>query len=251
LTEETDQTEESRVADEPTEYRQIQFRAPAGSTELLIVRHGESAPARPDEPFPLKDGHGDPPLAEFGQWQAEQLGARLADEEIHAIYVSTLQRTHQTAAPLAARLGIEPVIVPDLREIYLGEYDNGLYRKAVAEGHPIMREVAEQEEWGVIPGAESNAQLRDRVMPAVRAIAADHPDQRVVVVAHGGVIGAILAEVTSSRPWAFVGADNASISHVVAHGERWFLRRFNDTGHLAGELSPMPDPPAEVARAQE
>jgi probable phosphoglycerate mutase len=83
-------------------------------------------------------------------------------------------------------------------------------------------------------------------MPAVRTIAADHPDQRVVVVAHGGVIGAILAEITASRPWAFVGADNASISHVVAHGDRWFLRRFNDTGHLAGELSAVPDPPAEV-----
>jgi probable phosphoglycerate mutase len=234
------------VPDEPTEYRQIQFRAPAGSTELLLVRHGESAPARPDQPFPLKDGHGDPPLAELGEWQAEQLGERLAGETIDAIYVSTLQRTHQTAAPLASRVGIEPVIVADLREIHLGDWDNGLYRKKVAEGHPLMREVVQKEEWGVIPGAESNAQLRDRVMPAVRTIAADHPDQRVVVVAHGGVIGAILAEITASRPWAFVGADNASISHVVAHGDRWFLRRFNDTGHLAGELSAVPDPPAEV-----
>jgi probable phosphoglycerate mutase len=231
------------VPDEPTEYRQIQFRAPAGSTELLLVRHGESAPARPDQPFPLKDGHGDPPLAELGEWQAEQLGERLAGETIDAIYVSTLQRTHQTAAPLASRVGIEPVIVADLREIHLGDWDNGLYRKKVAEGHPLMREVVQKEEWGVIPGAESNAQLRDRVMPAVRTIAADHPDQRVVVVAHGGVIGAILAEITASRPWAFVGADNASISHVVAHGDRWFLRRFNDTGHLAGERSAVPRPP--------
>jgi probable phosphoglycerate mutase len=239
------------VPAEPTEYRQIQFRAPAGSTELLLVRHGESAPARPDQPFPLKDGHGDPPLAELGEWQAEQLGERLAGETIDAIYVSTLQRTHQTAAPLASRVGIEPVIVADLREIHLGDWDNGLYRKKVAEGHPLMREVVQKEEWGVIPGAESNAQLRDRVMPAVRTIAADHPDQRVVVVAHGGVIGAILAEITASRPWAFVGADNASISHVVAHGDRWFLRRFNDTGHLAGELSAVPHPPAPVVLARQ
>lgn len=233
------------TSSDPTEYRQLRFQRPSGSTELLIVRHGESRAANPDKPFPVKDGHGDPPLADHGRWQAEQLGARLAQQHIiDAIYVTSLQRTHQTAAPLAARLGLTPIEERDLREVHLGEWDNGLYRKMAAEGHPLMKEADEKEDWGILPGAESSESVRARVLPAFDRIVAAHVDQTVVVVVHGGVIGCILASVTSSRPFAFVTADNASISHVIAHNGRWTLRRFNDTGHLDGELSTETDPPA-------
>jgi probable phosphoglycerate mutase len=210
---------------------------------VLLVRHGESAPARPDEPFPLLDGHGDPPLAPEGRLQAELLAARLAAERIDALYVTPLRRTGETAAPLAARLGLEPRVEPDLREVFLGEWEGGRYRQRIAEGDPLALRAFTEEEWGVIPGAETNAELRARVVPALGRIAARHPDQRVVVVAHGGVIGALLAAATGSRPWAFVGADNGSISHLVVTGDRWVLRRYNDTGHLDGELSTSAEPP--------
>ena len=71
----------------------------------------------------------------------------------------------------------------------------------------------------------------------VERIASTHPDQRVAVFAHGGVIGQILAIATGSRPFALSGADNASISHLVVAGDRWVLRRFNDTGHLDPALT--------------
>jgi len=228
---------------EPVEYRQHRFRVPAGACEILLVRHGESAPARADEPFPLVDGHGDPPLAPEGRRQAEQLAARLAGERIDAIYVTSLRRTAETAAPLAARLGIEPVVEPDLREVFLGDWEGGRYRQRVAERDPLALRAFLEEEWGVIPGAETTAELRARVVPALSRIAARHTDQRVVVVAHGGVIGALLAEATGSRPWAFVGADNGSISQLVVTSERWIVRRYNDTGHLDGELSSSAEPP--------
>ena len=93
---------------EKAEYGQRAFQTPTGATEILLVRHGQSAPYREGEPFPLVDGQGDPPLSPLGEWQAEQVGERLSGVEIDAIYVTTLQRTHQTAAPLAARLGLEP-----------------------------------------------------------------------------------------------------------------------------------------------
>src|SRR5690606_25618435 len=86
----------------PDEIRQIRFAPPEGSTQVILVRHGESAPHVPGSPFELVDGHGDPPLGELGRWQAKLVGDRLKDEAIRAIYVSTLCRTHQTAAPLAA-----------------------------------------------------------------------------------------------------------------------------------------------------
>jgi 2,3-bisphosphoglycerate-dependent phosphoglycerate mutase len=60
-----------------------------------------------------------------------------------------------------------------------------------------------------------------------------HADERVVVVSHGGVIGHLLHRVTSSRRFAFAGTDNASISEIVADGDRIILRRYNDVTHLA------------------
>jgi probable phosphoglycerate mutase len=66
----------------------------------------------------------------------------------------------------------------------------------------------------------------------------------VAVFAHGGIIGQILAEATGSRPFALGGADNASISHLVVAGDRWILRRFNDTTHLEDELTAVPEPPS-------
>ena len=56
-----------------TAYRQTRFRLPPGATEILLIRHGESAAAYLGKPFPLVDGHADPELAENGREQAERL----------------------------------------------------------------------------------------------------------------------------------------------------------------------------------
>ena len=193
------------------------------------------------------DGHGDPALAPEGERQAELLADRLAGHTIDAIYVTTLRRTVQTAAPLAARLGMEPRVEPDLREVHLGEWEGEVYRQRVAEGHPIAAQMLIEQRWDVIPGAESAASLRGRTSAALDRIVAAHPDERVAVFSHGGVIAEILAQVAdTNRPFAFLGCDNASISQIVAFGGRWILRRFNDTAHLDAmrdDLDPEPHLP--------
>jgi 2,3-bisphosphoglycerate-dependent phosphoglycerate mutase len=226
-------------------YRQLRFIRPPGSTELLLIRHGESEPVVPGRPFPRVDGHGDPELAPEGRVQAEQIADRLAGHHpIDAIYVTTLRRTVQTAAPLAARLGLQPAVEPDLREVNLGEWEGELYRKHAAEGHPLAMRMLKEQRWDVIPGAESAESLRTRVRGALDRIVTAHPGECVAVFTHGGVIGEILAQVTQAgRPFAFLGASNGSISQIVAFGGRWILRRFNDTAHLAGDLDRDPDLP--------
>lgn len=104
-------------------YRQIRYARPPGACEILLVRHGESEEARPDHPFPLVDGQGDPALHPTGEAQARRVAERLAGESIDAVYVSSLRRTRLTAAPLLAMLGVEPVVEPDLREVHLGEWE--------------------------------------------------------------------------------------------------------------------------------
>jgi probable phosphoglycerate mutase len=221
------------VSDDDRNYRQPRFRRPPGACEMILVRHGESAPAQLDEPFPLVDGHGDPPLDPVGRDQAERVADRLEREDIAAIYVTTLRRTAETAAPLAARLGLEPRIEGDLREVFLGDWEGGVFRKHVAEGHPAALRMFEEQRWDAIPGGESTDALSKRVRAGVVRIAEAHPDQLVVVVAHGGVIGRILADASgATRGFAFVGSDNGAISRLVVDGDRWIIRGFNDTGHL-------------------
>ena len=205
-----------------------------GATTVLLVRHGESAPAHPDRPFPLVDGHGDPPLDPVGHEQAERLAERLAGERIDAIYVTNLCRTLQTAAPLAKRLGIEPIVEPDLREVYLGEWEGGQFRAKAAAGDPVFEQIFQQERWDVIPGAEALEEFDRRCARGLARIVSAHPHGRVMVVAHGGVIGHVLHQVSGSRRFAFSSADNASISEVVVHERRTVLRRFNDVAHLVG-----------------
>ena len=215
-------------------YHQRQFALPPGATEVILVRHGASAPAVPGEPFPLLDGHGDPPLAPEGAAQAEAVAVRLAREDLRAIFVTPLQRTHASAAPLSARTGLPPAVVPDLVEVSLGEWEGGEFRIRMAEGDPIAIQAVAEERWEVIPGAETMEALAQRVRVGIQAVVAlAGPDTRVAAIVHGGVIGEICRQATGSRPFAFVHADNGSLTRLIVLPDGgWLLRSFNDTAHL-------------------
>jgi probable phosphoglycerate mutase len=219
---------------EPTAFRQQRYEVPPGATDLLLVRHGASEAYLDGNLFPLVDGHGDPPLSVEGKEQATRVCSRLAAAGVDAIYVTNLRRTAETAAPLAGQLGLDPQVEADLREVYLGEWEGGIFRKMVAEGHPISLRMAAEERWDVIPGAEAAAELEGRVRSAIERLAAAHTGQRVAAFTHGGVIGQALALASGSRPFAFLGAENTSISRIVVTGDRWIVRGFNDTAHLDG-----------------
>ncbi|MCZ6855864.1 MAG: histidine phosphatase family protein [Gammaproteobacteria bacterium] len=221
------------------EYRQVKFESPPGATEILLVRHGESLAATADTPFPLVDGHGDPELHPNGHAQALQVGHRLKHEPISAVYVSNLQRTSQTAAPLCQHLKLTPIVDPDLREVYLGEWEGGVMRIKAHENDPLYQRVVEEQRWDVIPGAESNAELTFRLTRGLERIAKNHPDELVVAVVHGGVIGCILAHATGAQPFAFSRADNGSISHIVMVENQIVVRRFNDAAHIAANQGEM------------
>ncbi len=218
---------------EVKEYRQAKFQVPEGATEVILVRHGESRPATPENPFPLVDGHGDPELAPKGREQAVAVGERLRQLPISAVYVTSLRRTHETAAPLCGHLGIDHRVEPDLREVHLGDWEGGLFRIRAHENHPLYQEMHEKQRWDVIPGAEPTEVLRDRVFRGLRRISASHPGELVVAVVHGGVIGHILAEATGAAPFAFNGCDNGSISKIVMVEDLIVVRGFNDVSHLS------------------
>ena len=230
-----DKTEVSR------EFKQERFRPAPGATHIYLVRHGESEALVHGRPQSLVDGHGDPALAPAGIGQAQQVAKRLSAIPLSAIYVSTLQRTGQTAAPLAELTGLTPTVEPDLREVFLGEWEGGLYRIKAAENHPDWQRLQAEQTWDVIPGVELFADLQHRVRAVINRIAAAHRGQRIAVFAHGGVIGAAAATATGGRMFAFAGSDNTSITQLVVTEESWLLRGFNDTKHLDGDLDYIPE----------
>lgn len=214
------------------QYRQHRFVVPDGMCDMLLIRHGESMPYVTDIPHPQKDGQSDPPLHPMGHKQADAVRERLKNTHFDALYVSTLTRTHQTAAPLAKALGMTPFVERDLREIYLGDWDDGTFRIKMAQLDPLYLKALEQQEWGLVPGAESTAELEARVKAGLLRIAAKHPNQRVGVFVHGGVVGAAFAVATGSRSFAFISAENGSISRMAVNQERMIARTFNDVTHL-------------------
>ena len=214
---------------------QQRFSLPDGATEVVLVRHGASEVALPGARFPLVDGRGDPNLSEDGYEQARAIAAELAPEKIARLFVTPLKRTHQSAAPLAEATGLEPIVVDELAEVRLGDWEGGEYRVRVAQGDPIVRQMFQQERWDVIPGGESFDSLGRRVRAGIEKIVElTGPDAVAVAFLHGGVIGEVCRQATDSRPFAFVHSDNGSLTRLVVQpGGAWLLRSFNDTAHLA------------------
>jgi len=212
---------------------QQRYRMPAGARQILLIRHGATT-GETVETYEYGDlTITNPPLTEEGQQQAVALAAHLAGEAIAAIFVTPLQRTHQTAAPLAAARGLVPVALLDLREVHLGDWEHSFHRHARA-GHPLLMRMFAEESWNVLPNAEPMEEFAARVRRGVRDIVeAMAPNTTVVSFSHAGTIGELCRQATGSRPFAFVAPENTSISRLIVGPDgRWKLRSFNDVAHL-------------------
>jgi broad specificity phosphatase PhoE len=156
-------------------------------TTIFLARHGESD-WNVEKRF---QGHTDRPLTERGRDQAHALADLVAVEKIDAVYTSPLSRARETAEIVAARAGLEPVALPELREVDTGSW-SGLSRADVKarfpEGFARWRSGGSGWEDG-----ETYEQMAERVIGALRTIAEGHPDGRVLVISHGGPIRAIHA----------------------------------------------------------
>lgn len=155
-------------------------------TDLLLVRHGETDWNRERR---WQGGANDLPLNERGREQARGLAANLAGTRVDAVYSSDLARARETAEIVATATRAPIVLVPELREIDIGEW-SGRTRDEIERDDPTAIERAHELGYGWLHG-ETPEELGVRVLGAVRKIAADRPDGCVVVVAHGWVIRAL------------------------------------------------------------
>lgn len=196
--------------------------------QLVLVRHALPELVR------SSDGPADPDLTPLGEKQA----ARLVDAlqgDVTALYASPLARARATAAPLAAALGVQPEIVPDLREY---DADTGHY-VPVHEMARLDPAAWDRMRAGLLRGHVDVPAFTVRVDNALERIVAAHPGRSTaVVVAHAGVVNAWLAHLLGlHRPLVFP-LDYAGITRVLAGRDgRRVVRSVNETAHVADLLA--------------
>lgn len=154
-----------------------------------MARHGETDWNR-EQRF---QGHADPPLNDVGRDQARLLARRLFGDGIAAVYASPLRRALETAEIVAEVLGLPVETRLALREVDVGSW-SGLTRTEVAERYPdgFRRWLDRGQGWD---DGETYDDLGSRVVADLLELAARHPEERVLVVSHGGTMRAALAAV--------------------------------------------------------
>lgn len=190
--------------------------------ELILIRHG--LPER-------RHDTADPPLSTLGHDQALRVADWLADEEIHAVFASTMRRAIQTAEPFAALAG-HAVRQHD----GIAEFDrhSGVYvpmEELKRDDYPAWLAMA-QGEHGVDIGA-----FQATVVEALEEIVTGHPGQRVAVFCHGGVINVWTAHVLGMAPRLFFEPDYTSVHRFMCarSGQRNIVS-LNERAHLRGAI---------------
>ncbi|NOY56421.1 MAG: histidine phosphatase family protein [Actinobacteria bacterium] len=208
---------------------------------FLIVRHGEAEGNR-DHRF---IGQSDVPLSAVGRRQAEAVSARLAHMPIDRIVSSDLCRAVDTVLPAATKLGLTIDQDPRFREIDNGDW-RGLLASEIAERWPELWARYTSGEDVPRPNGETWADVRRRVVDALRSIAAESSDRSLVVLAaHGGPTLALASWACGLRPRGnlyqvpLVLPWNGSIT--VIRAPRPHLIAFNDVGHLPLDLQRSAD----------
>jgi probable phosphoglycerate mutase len=194
------------------------------------VRHGQSTWNHERR----IQGQLDPPLSDEGRRQATRLGRRLAGRRLSGFYTSDLKRAFETAQLIGKVAGVEPTPMPELREIFLGEWE-GLRTGDIAERYPeAWAGWQEEPDWDLVPGGESAALFEARVSAALDAIFKRHERGEVLVVTHGGVIQVALHRIVGrpSRGLFPFKIQNASISVIEKSNGRVVVSGVNDIAHL-------------------
>lgn len=198
---------------------------------LLLIRHGET-----DWNNERRiQGNTDTPLNANGIAQAKQLAARIAGEKIDALYASPLARARVTAEIIAEKSGVALILDDRLKEKGLGDLEGLTVDEFEVRYPELHRGWISSVDHFPLPGEESPAQLRERIVAFIDDLRARHTNgARVGVVTHGGTISMFVStliglEVNKRSPFWF---DNASITLADLTSARPRVKLLNDTCHL-------------------
>lgn len=204
------------------------------NTKIILIRHGESL----GNLNHIMLGHTDIDLAPRGYLQAEACAKYLQDVQIDAIYSSDLIRAYHTAEPHAKMRGLPITTSRELRECYVGDWENVPIEKIVEEQYDLFYK-GWRDTFGTfqIPGGESVPHAAQRFYDEVMRIAKDNIGKTVLIAAHAAVIRAFWGKVTKTPPEklakTYLYPTNASCSFLYYDGEDLVPLEYSVDEHLS------------------
>ena len=203
-------------------------------TVLLLVRHGQTPTAGKTLTGWQRGVH----LTDRGREQADALVARLEGVPVAAIYSSPLERCRETAAPLAAARGLPVRVRRGLIETGYGDWTG----RSIAQLRRtrLWRTLQRSPSAIRFPAGESLRDVQTRAVDETLAIAADHPNDVVVIVTHADVVRLALAHFAGMHVDLFerLTVEPGSVSAVAVHDGLARIVKVNDTGDLLGLRPP-------------
>ena len=196
------------------------------TTELILIRHGNAVRINGD--------YFHAPLTSLGQEQAAQTGQYFSAPENHldGIYSSPLRRTQETAKIIGAKIGLDPELRPGLKEVMFFETPALVILEILSIFDPV------EDYLDARVGMSIRWPIEGRVSAVLLDILAKHPNQRVAVVAHAGVISAALSWYLPEKRWRWwrTTVSNCSLTRFKVDGNRAELLAINDIKHLSPVL---------------
>ncbi|MCY9090713.1 histidine phosphatase family protein [Bacillus mojavensis] len=189
-------------------------------TAVCLVRHGET-----DWNLQQKcQGKTDIPLNETGERQAKETGEYLKDFSWDTIVSSPLKRARRTADIINEYLNLPIVEMDDFKERDYGD----------AEGMPLEERTKRYPDKNY-PNMETLEELTDRLMGGLVKVNHAYPNQKVLIVAHGAAIHALLTEISGGDPeLQNTRLVNACLSNIEFAEEKWKIKDYNINSHLSG-----------------
>ncbi len=211
------------------------------ATEIILIRHGNAVSVNGD--------YFHAPLTPLGREQAAQTGQYFNDPQNHldGFYSSPLRRTQETAQIIGAKIGQHPEFRIGLQELRFYELPALVILEILSITDPI------EDYLDARAGGPIRWPIEGRVSAVLLDILARHPNQRVAVIAHAGVISAALSWYLPEKRWQWwrTLVSNCSLSRFKVEGNRVELLAVNDIQHLSPVLitTQPPTKTVEIAKA--
>ena len=198
-------------------------------TEIILIRHGETEWNSQKR----MQGHSNSDLSSVGQAQIQALGQWTKNVPFDLIYSSDSPRAKQTAEAITQFSGHELQFDQRLREKNLGVFE-GLTSEEARERHPeVFRLFKTAGSKYVIDEGESTQQLQDRALEIVNEIRIKHPEERVLLVTHGGFIRVVMKHslgLSLETPTRFL-IRNTGVFRLVWE-DKWLVSQMGGVSHL-------------------
>jgi broad specificity phosphatase PhoE len=210
------------------------------ATELILIRHGNAVP--------VNGGYLHAPLTTLGKQQAAQTGQHLREkyQPVDGFYTSPVLRAQETAAIIGSKIGEIPQVEAGIQEMEILE----LPILALLEVFSLFDPVEDYLE--AKAGKPIRWPIEGRVSKALMEVVARHPNQRVAVVVHNGVICSALAWFFPEQRlhWWMTTVGNCSLTRLTVVGARAELLAVNETQHLTPEVATTQPPARTVSLAK-